>query len=118
MGKALDKGNFNASMDTFRAKRKKFLRKIRFEKWKGWIYLAPCLVLLAIFTVWPIFNTLRMAFWNGYGLFKEIGGDLQFEFGIKNFKWFTRGTHNLGPARLRSIEVFYDWAKETGVFND
>jgi multiple sugar transport system permease protein len=28
-----------------------------------------------------------MAFWNGYGLFKEIGGDLQFEFGIKNFKW-------------------------------
>ena len=27
------------------------------------------------------------ASWNGYGLFKEIGGDLQFEFGIKNFKW-------------------------------
>ena len=103
MGKALDKSNFNASMDTFRAKRKKFLRKIRFEKWKGWIYLAPCLVLLAIFTVWPIFNTLRMAFWNDYGVMTELGretlrqewialgnpdpGNLYpFQFGIENFK--------------------------------
>ncbi len=38
--------------------------------------------------------------------------------GIKNMKWFTRGSHNLGPARLRSIEVFYDWAKEEGIFAD
>ena len=35
--------------------------------------------------------------------------------GIKNFKWFTRGAHNLGPARLRSIEVWYDWAKAEGI---
>jgi multiple sugar transport system permease protein len=66
---------------------KNFLQKIKFDQWKAWIYLSPAVVLLLIFTVWPIFNTLRMAFWNGYGLFKEIGGDLQFEFGIKNFKW-------------------------------
>ena len=66
---------------------KNFLQKIKFDQWKAWIYLSPAIVLLLIFTVWPIFNTLRMAFWNGYGLFKEIGGDLQFEFGIKNFKW-------------------------------
>ena len=64
---------------------KKFLQKIRFEEWKAWIYLLPTVILLLIFTVWPIFNTLRMAFWNGYGLFKEIGGDFAFEFGIKNF---------------------------------
>lgn len=38
--------------------------------------------------------------------------------GVKGMKWFTRGAHDLGPARLRSIEVFYDWAKETGVFAD
>ena len=37
-------------------------RKIKFDKWKAWIYLAPTLVLLAIFTFWPIFNTVKMAF--------------------------------------------------------
>ena len=55
------------------------------NKWKAWLYLSPAILLLLVFTVWPIFNTLRMAFWNGYGLFKELGGGLQFEFGIKNF---------------------------------
>nr|MBE6544549.1 sugar ABC transporter permease [Oscillospiraceae bacterium] len=34
----------------------------KFDKWKAWIYLAPTLVLLAIFTIWPIFNTVKMAF--------------------------------------------------------
>ncbi len=38
------------------------LRKAKFDKWKAWIYLAPTLVLLAIFTIWPIFNTVKMAF--------------------------------------------------------
>ena len=34
----------------------------KFDKWKAWLYLAPTLVLLAIFTIWPIFNTVKMAF--------------------------------------------------------
>ena len=33
-----------------------------FDKWKAWLYLAPTLVLLLIFTVWPIINTVKMAF--------------------------------------------------------
>ena len=33
--------------------------------------------------------------------------------GIK-MNWFTRGNHNLGEARLRSLEVYYDWAKAAG----
>ena len=41
------------------------------KQWKAWLYLAPALFLLAIFTVWPIFNTLRMAFLDGYGLMCE-----------------------------------------------
>ena len=65
---------------------KKFLQKIRFEEWKAWIYLAPAVVLLLIFTVWPIINTLRMAFWEDYSIMKELGGTLGNEFGIKNFK--------------------------------
>ena len=39
-----------------------FCRKIKFDKWKAWLYLAPTLVLLMIFTFWPIFNTVKMAF--------------------------------------------------------
>ncbi|MBQ9780630.1 MAG: sugar ABC transporter permease [Clostridia bacterium] len=55
------------------------------HKWKAWIYLAPAIVLLMIFTVWPIFNTLRMAFWNDYSIMKDLGGSLDFQFGFKNF---------------------------------
>ncbi len=34
----------------------------KFDKWKAWLYLLPALILILIFTVWPIFNTVRMAF--------------------------------------------------------
>lgn len=32
-----------------------------------------------------------------------------------SMKWFTRGTHNLSPARIRSIEVYHDWAVANGI---
>ena len=55
------------------------------QQWKAWLYLAPAIVLLLVFTVWPIFNTVRMAFLNNYrGL--EAAGGATFEFGIQNFK--------------------------------
>ncbi len=54
------------------------------QQWKAWLYLAPACILLLVFTVWPIFNTLRMAFLNGYGNMAAIGG-ATFEFGIDNF---------------------------------
>ncbi len=65
---------------------KEFLQKIKFDRWKAWIYLAPAIVLLLIFTVWPIINTLRMAFWEDYSIMKDLGGSLDFNFGLKNFK--------------------------------
>ena len=55
------------------------------HKWKAWLYLAPAIALLLVFTVWPIFNTLRMAFWEDYSIMKDLGGRLDFKFGIKNF---------------------------------
>ncbi len=55
------------------------------HKWKAWLYLAPAIILLLIFTVWPIINTLRMAFLDNYGVQSEIGG-VEFKFGIANFK--------------------------------
>ena len=54
------------------------------QQWKAWLYLSPAIVLLLIFTVWPIFNTLRMAFLEGYTTMKEVRG-LNFTFGIGNF---------------------------------
>ena len=54
------------------------------KQWKAWLYLSPAILLLLVFTVWPIINTLRMAFLNGYGNMAAIGGR-EFQFGIENF---------------------------------
>lgn len=54
------------------------------NQWKAWLYLAPAIVLLLIFTVWPIINTLRMAFLEDYGQMAYIGGQ-RFNFGFGNF---------------------------------
>ena len=54
------------------------------HQWKAWLYLAPAILLLLVFTVWPILNTLRMAFLNGYSNNAAVGG-ATFEFGIRNF---------------------------------
>ena len=86
------------------------------HQWKAWLYLLPAIVLLLIFTVWPIINTIRMAFtvywdpdapagfdedgmqitdeygnplwgaYKGYTIAEELGGDRQFEFGLENFQ--------------------------------
>ena len=55
------------------------------HKWKAWIYLSPAIILLLIFTVWPIINTVRMAFLENYSGLQAIGG-ATFKFGIGNFQ--------------------------------
>ena len=57
----------------------------KFDKWKGWLYLSPAIVLLLIFTGWPIVNTLRMAFLENYSTMGALGGQT-FEFGLGNFQ--------------------------------
>ena len=52
--------------------------------WKAWLYLSPAIVLLLIFTVWPIFNTIRISFLEGYNSTAAVGG-ATFEFGFGNF---------------------------------
>lgn len=54
------------------------------NKWKAWLYLAPCIVLLLVFTVWPIINTVRMSFLENYSGLKAVGGQT-FAFGFGNF---------------------------------
>ena len=55
------------------------------QQWKAWLYLAPAIVLLLIFTVWPIINTVSMAFQNGYNASLAMIGET-YEFGFKNFE--------------------------------
>lgn len=54
------------------------------QQWKAWLYLSPAIVLLLVFTVWPIFNTIRMAFLEGYSGLAAYNG-ATFKFGIDNF---------------------------------
>ena len=35
--------------------------------------------------------------------------------GVEGFNWYTRGSHNLSPARLRSIKSFHDWCVANGL---
>ena len=54
------------------------------HQWKAWLYLSPAIVLLLIFTVWPIINTVSIAFMEGYNALEVLYG-AQFEFGFGNF---------------------------------
>ena len=55
------------------------------NNWKAWLYLLPAIVILLIFTVWPIINTVRISFLNDYGTLSSVGGK-KFSFGIDNYK--------------------------------
>ena len=54
------------------------------HQWKAWLYLSPAIVLLLVFTVWPIFNTVRMSLLEGYSGLKAAAG-ATFNFGLGNF---------------------------------
>ena len=54
------------------------------QQWKAWLYLAPALVLLLVFTVWPIINTVRISFLEGHSTLAAKGG-AEFEVGMQNF---------------------------------
>ena len=59
------------------------------HQWKAWLYLSPALVLLLVFTVWPIFNTVAMAFQNDYTA--SIAKNVNFQIGIQNFVNVVKG---------------------------
>ena len=54
------------------------------QQWKAWLYLSPAIVLLLIFTVWPIINTVRLAFLENYNALGALVG-VTYEVGIGNF---------------------------------
>ncbi len=54
------------------------------QQWKAWLYLSPAIVLLLIFTVWPIINTVRLAFLENYNALEATWG-ATYNVGIGNF---------------------------------
>ncbi len=52
---------------------------------KAWLYLLPAIVLLLVFSFYPLLNTFRIAFLNGYNGLATVGGE-EFTVGIDNFK--------------------------------
>ena len=55
------------------------------HQWKAWLYLAPAILLLLVFTVWPIINTVAMALQEGYSAQEALAG-ATYDIGIGNFK--------------------------------
>lgn len=53
------------------------------NQYKAWLYLSPALILLFVFSFYPLLNTFRVAFLNGYD--GMAAGD-KYSFGIENFK--------------------------------
>ena len=57
------------------------------KQWKAWLYLSPVIILTLVFTVYPIINTLLMAFSNDYVLAIGTQRGLFYNgFGVDNFK--------------------------------
>ena len=61
------------------------------QSWKAWIYLAPVLVLLIIFTFYPFFNTILLSLLNGYKMSVATAAARQ---GISMFEKFSFGIDN------------------------
>lgn len=55
------------------------------DQWKAWLYLSPAIILLLVFTVWPIINTVRMSLLENYGGLKAASGQV-FTLGFGNFE--------------------------------
>lgn len=61
------------------------------QQWKAWLFLAPAIILLLVFTVYPIANTIIMAFQN---------------------KWSSTATDSTSPIGFNNFVVVFDTGKE------
>ena len=72
------------------------------DGWKAAISLAPGLILLAIFTFWPILNAFRMAFMNDYSMSSGKWDGV----GIRNFIYIFKDPTFWTALKNTSIMVF------------
>jgi len=60
------------------------------NNWKGWLYLAPVLVLISIFLLYPLINTIIISFTDGYSYATNTGNGITLDnfgiiFGIQSY---------------------------------
>ncbi len=67
------------------------------RRWTPWFFLAPALLWLTVFSIWPSINTVRMAFTNA----KPLGGNEQYV-GFRNFELILGDDQVMG-ALLNSV---------------
>ena len=77
---------------------------------KGWLYLAPTLILMAVFTFWPLINTFAISFLENYeGVYGEYDA-----IGLMNYRkiaqaipligqWFSGGKVQVLPKNYKYI---------------
>lgn len=82
--------NFGKSIKNFFKDPKTGLKNIWkwIKKQNGWLFLLPAIILMCIFTFYPIVNSLRLAFLEGYNPL-DIYAEVKFGFG--NFKDVVEG---------------------------
>ncbi len=61
------------------------------QQWKAWLYLLPAIILLLVFTIWPIINTVKIAFMEDYNYLEafgaqRVGRPIHYKIGFGNFK--------------------------------
>ena len=81
-------------------------KKLKFDKWKAWLYLSPAIILLLIFTVWPIINTTRLAFLEEYSTEMEV-------YYKKTGQSFSYGFYNFVDVLMHPESGFIDALKNT-----
>lgn len=72
------------------------------NNWKAWLYLAPVLILMAIFLIYPLINTIAIAFMENYNYVN--GGSTGFTF--DNFL-YVLGLKDIAPGVRETMFVKY-----------
>lgn len=72
------------------------------NNWKAWLYLAPVLILMAVFLIYPLINTIAIAFMENYNYIN--GGSTGFTF--DNFL-FVLGLKEIEPGVRETMFVKY-----------
>ncbi len=55
------------------------------QQWKAWLYLSPAIVLMLVFTVWPIINTVRLSLLEDYNALEAIWRTEPYKINLNNF---------------------------------
>lgn len=79
------------------------------NNWKGWLYLAPAIILLLIFTFYPLVNTILIAFAKDYNIYANetaLGAIFRSGFTFDNFG-YVLGLKEIMPGYVDDTVIKY-----------